>query len=196
MENTMKWFMVLVCAAVSLNAFAATNICTYDFNKQDASLSWIAFKTPKKVGVRAKFSDFKFEFTASRSLDDLLSSARISVNAKSVDSGDKARDVKIVSFFFQKMTNGTEIKGKVVQASGENVQVEFEMNGTKQKVDMLAKIDEKNSVMTLTGKIDVLKFGMESNLAAITKACYEKHEGVTWPDVELEFIAKIIKSCR
>ncbi len=196
MENTMKWLMMLFCVSASLNAVAASDICSFDFSKQDSTLSWTAFKTPKKVGVKAKFSEFNLSSTGSASIDDLIVSSRIKVNAKSVDSGDKARDVKIVSFFFQKMMGGTDITGKVLKVNAGKVQVEFLMNGKKQIVDMEAKVDEKLSTLALTGKIDVLNFGMQSNLAAITKACYEKHEGVTWPDVELEFIAKIIKSCK
>ncbi len=196
MENTMKWLMMLFCVSASLNAVAASDICSFDFSKQDSTLSWTAFKTPKKVGVKAKFSEFNLSSTGSRSIDDLIISSRIKVNAKSVESGDKARDVKIVSFFFQKMMGGTDITGKVLKVNAGKVQVEFLMNGKKQIVDMEAKVDEKLSTLALTGKLDVLNFGMQSNLAAITKACYEKHEGVTWPDVELEFIAKIIKSCK
>lgn len=192
----MKWLMMLFCVSASLNAVAASDICSFDFSKQDSTLSWTAFKTPKKVGVKAKFSEFNLSSTGSRSIDDLIISSRIKVNAKSVESGDKARDVKIVSFFFQKMMGGTDITGKVLKVNAGKVQVEFLMNGKKQIVDMEAKVDEKLSTLALTGKLDVLNFGMQSNLAAITKACYEKHEGVTWPDVELEFIAKIIKSCK
>jgi hypothetical protein len=61
---------------------------------------------------------------------------------------------------------------------------------------MVSKHDQKAGIVSLTGKLDVLEFGMKSNLDAITKACFEKHEGVTWPDVELEFIGKVSSSCK
>jgi hypothetical protein len=37
---------------------------------------------------------------------------------------------------------------------------------------------------------------MKDNLAALTKACFEKHEGVTWPNVDLELVAVIKQICK
>jgi polyisoprenoid-binding protein YceI len=175
---------------------AGTDICTFDFNKDGSTLSWTAFKTPKKVGVKAKFSEFTVKSKKSASIDDLLASATIEVNSQSVDSGDKGRDVKIMSFFFKKMLKGTKILGKVLKSSENKALVEFTMNGITKNIEMITKFDDAAATLTLSGKMDVLEFGMKDNLAAITKACYEKHEGVTWPDVELEFVTKLIKSCK
>jgi polyisoprenoid-binding protein YceI len=135
-------------------------------------------------------------YTQSASLDALLASALIEVNSQSVESGDKGRDVKIMTFFFKKMAKGTNIKGKVLKATADKAQVEFTMNGVTKVLDMKVAFDEKLSSLALTGKMDVLEFGLKESLSAITKACYAKHEGVTWPDVELEFIVPVIKSCK
>jgi hypothetical protein len=70
------------------------------------------------------------------------------------------------------------------------------MNGTTKTVAMSSKFDDATSKLTLKGAIDVLDFGMKDNLASLTKACMEKHEGVTWPNVDLELVAAIKKSCK
>lgn len=192
----MKTLLTFCLLAFNVSAMAAADICTFEFIKEGSTLSWTAFKTPKKVGVKAQFSDFSVKSKKSASIDDLLASATVEVNSQSVDSGDKGRNVKIMSFFFKKMLKGTKILGKVLKSSDSKAEVEFTMNGVSKIVLMLAKYDDAAGTLTLSGKMDVLEFGMKDNLAALTKACYEKHEGVTWPDVELEFVTKLNKSCK
>lgn len=192
----MKLYMFAAVMAFSASAFAGTQICTYELNKEGATLSWTAFKTPKKVGVKGKLTDFKVAAQKSATIDSLVASAMVDVNSQSVDTGDKARDAKIMTFFFKKMLKGTSITGKVLKVDQGKAQVEFTMNGVTKAVEMISKYDQKAGTLTLTGKMDVLEFGMKPNLEAITKACFEKHEGVTWPDVELEFIAKVTSSCK
>lgn len=192
----MKTLLALCLSLISLSTWAGKQLCTFDFKKDGSSLSWTAFKTPKKVGVKAQFKDYKLSSTQSASLDAALASASIEVNSQSVESGDKGRDVKIMTFFFKKMAKGTKINGKVLQAKADKAQVEFTMNGVTKVLDMKVAFDEKISTLSLTGKMDVLAFGLKESLSAITKACYEKHEGVTWPDVELEFMVPVIKTCK
>lgn len=192
----MKLCLIVAIMAFTVSALAGTQICTYELNQEGATLSWTAFKTPKKVGVKGKLTDFKVAAQKSATIDSLLASAMVDVNSQSVDTGDKPRDAKIMTFFFKKMLKGTSITGKVLKADQGKAQVEFTMNGATKTVDMASKYDKKAGTLTLTGKLDVLEFGMKSNLESLTKACFEKHEGVTWPDVELEFIAKVSSSCK
>ncbi len=192
----MKLFFSLAILGLTLSAFAKPQICTFDYNKTGSTLGWTAFKTPKKVGVGAKFSDFTIKAKTSNSVDDLLGTATFEVNSQMINSGDKARDVKIAQFFFKQMLNGTKITGKVTKVTKEVVEVEITMNGTTKVVALSKKIEESNSMVTLKGAMDVLEFGMKDNLAALTKACMEKHEGVTWPNVDLELVAALTKSCK
>lgn len=192
----MKTFLILVLGLASFSSLASKQLCTFDIDQEGATLNWTAFKTPKKVGVKAKFADFKVKAAQSASIDALLASASIDVNSQSVESGDKGRDAKIMTFFFKKMAKGTNIKGKVLKVNGAIAQVEFTMNGVSKVLDMKTSFDEKSSKLSLIGKMDVLEFGLKESLSAITKACYAKHEGVTWPDVDLEFIASVKKSCK
>ncbi len=192
----MKRIIFLAVLTLSFPALSAPAICVFDYAKDGSTLSWTAFKTPKKVGVTAKFSDFTIVAKNSKSIADLVSSATFDVNSQSVDSGDKLRDAKIQSFFFKKMAKGTKIIGKVVKATDTSADVEFTFNGVTKVVPMTVKFDEPTSKLTLKGSLDVLQFGMESNLAALTKACFEKHEGKTWADVDLELVASVKKSCK
>ena len=192
----MKSMFTLLVLTFSLSSFAAPAVCTYEYDANGTTLSWTAFKTPKKAPVKIKFTKFKITATKMPTLEQMFASATFEVNSQSVDSGDKARDAKIMQFFFKKMMGGNNIKGKVLKAEADKLEVEMTMNKVTKTVPMSMKFDETTSMATLTGKVDVLEFALKDNLAALTKACMEKHEGVTWPDVELELVAKIKKSCK
>lgn len=192
----MKKLLSLALLGLTVTAYAKPQICSFDYSKEGSTLGWTAFKTPKKVGVGVKFSDFTITAKSAKSMADLLSSATFTVNSQSVDSGDKARDIKIMQFFFKKMLKGTNITGKVLKVTDDLLDVELSMNGTTKTVPMTSKFDEATSKLTLKGAVDVLEFGMKDSLAALTKACMEKHEGVTWPNVDLELVATIQKSCK
>lgn len=192
----MKVYFSLALLGLTLSAFGKPQICTFDYNKEGSTLAWTAFKTPKKVGVSAKFSEFSITAKNSKSINDLLSSATFVVNSQAIDSGDKARDLKIAQFFFKKMLKGKKITGKVLSVTDTAASVEITMNGVTKNVSMTNVFDDATSKITLKGAIDVLEFGMKDNLATLTKACFEKHEGVTWPNVDLQLDAAITKSCK
>ena len=192
----MKILLSVAVLGLSFSAFAKPQICSFDYQKEGSTLGWTAFKTPKKVGVGAKFSDFTITAKNAKSTDDLLASATFEINSQSIDSGDKGRDMKIAQFFFKNMLKGTKISGKVLKVSNNVADVEMTMNGATKVISMTSKFDEASSKLIVKGALDVLEFGMKDNLAAITKACYEKHEGVTWPNVDLELSAAVKKSCK
>jgi polyisoprenoid-binding protein YceI len=192
----MKILLSVAVLGLTFSAFAKPQICSFDYQKEGSTLGWTAFKTPKKVGVGAKFSDFTINAKNAKSTDDLLASATFEINSQSIDSGDKGRDMKIAQFFFKNMLKGTKISGKVLKVSNNVADVEMTMNGATKVISMTSKFDEASSKLIVKGSLDVLEFGMKDNLASITKACYEKHEGVTWPNVDLELSAAVKKSCK
>ncbi|MFZ4714987.1 MAG: YceI family protein [Bacteriovoracaceae bacterium] len=192
----MKFTLLISALLLAASVQAAPAVCTFDYLAKGTTLTWKAFKTPKKVGVSAKFTKFKITAKKNPTLAELLSSASFSIEPSAIDTGDKARDMKIFQFFFKKMMKNKKITGKVISATDSEVSMELEMNGVKKVVPLTAKYDESVSLLTLNGSIDVLEFSMKENLEALTKACFEKHEGVTWPNVELELVAGITKSCK
>jgi polyisoprenoid-binding protein YceI len=94
------------------------------------------------------------------------------------------------------MLEGTKITGKVLKASESEVEVDMTFNGKTKKVKLFPTYEEKAMRLTLKGQINVLDFGMEKNLARLTKACFEKHEGKTWPEVDLNLAAHVMKDCK
>jgi hypothetical protein len=191
-----RHLILAICILVSSSAFSKTQVCQWKYYKQGSKLSWTAFKTPKKVGVGASFDDFTINAKPGTSLSDLLMGSTFVANSQSVNSGDKARDAKIQTFFFKKMLEGTKITGKVLKASESEIEVEMTFNGKTKKVKLIPSYEEKAMRLTLKGQINVLDFGMEKNLARLTKACFEKHEGKTWPEVDLNLAAHVMKDCK
>lgn len=185
--------LTTLCLLTSLSAFAHHE-CDYSATTKNKTLSWTAYKTPAKAGVKGKFTRFAINATKAKSFNELLKSANFSIDSTSVDTGDKARDAKIVQFFFKSMTVKSII-GKVLRIDNNKAQVEFTMNGKTAAIEMAVNYDEAKNNVVISGVVDVLNFAMEKNLAALTKACMEKHEGKTWSDVNVEISAEITKNC-
>ncbi len=192
----MKVLISALALTLSLSSFAATDVCSVSYQPEGSKLSWTAFKMPAKVGVNGQFTRFTVNSTKANNVDALLANATFNVDTASVSTNDKGRDTKIFQFFFKKMAKGTSITGKVVKVNASDVEVDFTLNGTTKKVTLTKKYDEAKNTVTLNGSINVLDFGMKSNLDSLTKACEVLHEGVTWPDVNIELVASVPKSCK
>ena len=192
----MKTLLAGLVLGLSVSAFAATDVCTLQYNQTGSTLGWTAFKTPKKVGVKGQFTNFSIKTEKSDNIDTFLKSMTVEVNTDSVSTNDKARDVKIFQFFFKSMNKGTKITGKVLKVDDIKAEVEFTLNGQTKMVVMGKQYDAAKNTLTLTGALNVLDFGMKENLSKLTKACAALHENVTWPDVNIELVASITKSCK
>lgn len=192
----MKKFLAIALVMGSVSAFAQNKNCSFEYVKDGSSVNWVAFKTPKKVGVKGSLSEFKINSKAATTAYGILEGATFEVNSQSVVTGDKARDAKIMTFFFKKMLNKAMITGKVLKVTDKTAEVELSMNGKTQVAVLNSTFDNAKNVLNLKGKIDVLNFDMKSNLETLTKACGALHEGVTWPDVEIELVAAVKKSCK
>lgn len=191
----MKVLITAMALGLSVSAFSATDICSVEYNSKASTLNWTAFKTPKKVGVKGSFTDFSVKTNKATTVDELLTGATFVVKTNSVSTNDKARDAKIFQFFFKTMKKDSTITGKVLKVAADKVETEFTLNGVTKPVSLTKKVDDKG-VVTLTGTLNVLDFGMEGNLGSLTKACNALHEGVTWPDVNVELVAATTKTCK
>ena len=192
----MKAMISILTLGLSLSSFAATDVCSVTYNQKDSILNWTAFKTPSKVGVKGQFTKFSITTEKATTVDELLMNAKFEVNTDSVSTNDKARDTKIFQFFFKSMKSGKTITGTVSGVKGDKVDTFFTLNGVTKPVTLTKKVDEAKKTITLKGTLNVLDFAMKSNLDTLTKACNALHEGVTWPDVEVEIIASYSKSCK
>jgi len=192
----MKAFFSALVLVSSMSAFAATDICSVTYNQKDSKLNWTAFKTPKKVGVNGQFTEFKITTEKATTVDELLTNAKFEVNTDFVSTNDKARDAKIFTFFFKTMKTGKTITGTVTGVKGDKVDTEFTFNGVTKPVTLSKKVDTAKKTITLSGTLNVLDFNMKGNLDVLTKACNALHEGVTWPDVNVEIIASYANTCK
>lgn len=192
----MKFLMSILVLSFSLSTMAATDICSVTYNAKDSTLNWTAFKTPKKVGVKAQFTKFSIKTEKATTADELLKGATFEIETDSVSTNDKGRDAKIFNFFFKTMKTGSKMTGKVTSVKKNKIKADFTFNGMTKAITLLKKVDTATNMIHLSGVVNVLDFGMESNLAALTKACNALHEGVTWPDVTIELNASMIKSCK
>jgi hypothetical protein len=170
--------------------------CNFGLNLSKTKISWTAFKTPKKVGVKAGFDTFTIttdKGANSSSIESLVQGASFEVNALSVNSKNPERDTKLKNLFFSKSATPLSISGKVVGMTKNELEVELELNGVKKKLMMNTTI--KDNLFTANGKIDVLDFSLNENLSKLNEACKVLHEGKTWSDVEITIESEFDKNC-
>lgn len=178
----MKHFLLMLSLLVSTKLYAAE--CMVD--KDSISVSWKAFKTPAKAGVKGSFKTMKHEGkTKGSSIDEIIKDASLTIetNKKSVHTKDKSRDGKIAKFFFSTMSGGEQIKASVKKLTKKRLTLAVTMNGQTVDVPMNYKIDGQK--LEADGVIDVFDFKMVKQLEGINKACKALHEGKTWNDVEI-----------
>ncbi len=143
------------------------------------SLQWTAFKTPLKLEVKGTFD--KIAYTPGK---NCLEGAEVIINKHSVDTNNPGRDKTLDSFFFSKLKG--DISAKIQSVGDKTLTVAITLNGVTKDVPF--SYEKKGSTITAKGVIDLFDFSSSEALHSINKACYAKHQGKTWNDVELRFI--------
>ena len=143
---------------------------------KSAEVQWAAFKTPQKVAVKGGFTKSVLD------AKDGLVGTKLTIDTKSVASGNAGRDVKLVKFYFD-LFSQPKIVGKIISNHDDKVVISISMNGVTKNITF--KSEEARSGTTLIGKIDMLDFGLSKALKSINQACFKLHKGKTWSDVEL-----------
>lgn len=160
--------------AVSLSAYEV----------QNSSVKFTAFKTYAKKGVSGVFDVVKITTHKNNSITGLLNNATATINTTSVNSGNKSRDVKLVSKFFD-VQNVKDIEAKIVKVDKKTLIVKITMNEKSLNIPMSYTVNK--NVIRANGTIDLADFGMIPSLKSINKACYALHQGKTWQDVDIAF---------
>ncbi len=142
------------------------------------SMQWTAFKTPLKLGVKGTFD--KIAFVKGK---NCLEGAEVIINKDSVNTKNPGRDKTLDTFFFGKLKG--DIKAKVVKVNDKTLDIAITLNGVTKTIPFT--YSEKNGIVTAKGVIDLFDFSGSKALRSINKACYDKHQGKTWNDVELTF---------
>lgn len=171
---------IFILALLGLTTSLFASACKVD----QTSLQWTAFKTPAKLGVKGSFDNIEFKSNPADSQLELLQSSSVQISTTDVNSNNKGRDTKLVNNFF--MVQGVKtINATVLKVNDNSADVEITMNNISKTITMnLLTTDDS---IKLQGEIDLADFKMLPSLDAITKACYELHQGKTWQDVALEF---------
>ena len=175
--------------------------CTFSYNNESTEVYWTAYKHTAKNPVGGQFDKFETvaEKATAESAIDLLSALSMTIDASTINSGDTARDKKLLAFFFDVMTNTETISGKVKSITETGGILSMTMNEVEQDVDFKYKVGDDNKV-ELKAIIDVLQFQGESALESLGKACEAKHTGgdgevKLWSEVSIYITTELVKNC-
>ncbi|MAZ47236.1 MAG: hypothetical protein CME65_01655 [Halobacteriovoraceae bacterium] len=188
----MKSCLFLVLFLIWTVAFAEN--CTYKMSAKDVNVSWVAFKTPLKIGVGGKFTKLGVKDRTAASFSELIQGIKFNIDTASTETGNKDRDKKIIKYFFENMDKSADISGTTLGYEKKVLKVRFNMN--KYTRDVPLRVTKTDSSFEAIGVIDVFDFGLNKSLAGINKACEKLHEGKTWSDVEVKLEAKYSKTCK
>ena len=165
-------------------------VTAFGYEATGVDVEFEAFKTPLKIGVKGGFDKIALHSKEADTLKDMLLGTAVTIDTASVDSKNPGRDKKLVHNFFE-VQGVKSIQAKIVKVDTKVLTVAITMNG--KTLDIPMKYEEEDREIEAEGVIDLADFGMLPSLKAINKACYEKHQGKTWQDVELEFEIKYKK---
>ena len=155
---------------------------------QNINIEWTAFKTPMKVGVSGKLTQFKLHgLMKGPSLQKIAPHLSIEISTEKVYTKNPSRDKKIVQFFFKPMKK-RKITAKIVKLTPKKIILSIEMNGVLKKVPMTYSF--QHNKFEAKGVIDILDFNASESLQKINRACFARHEGKTWSDVDIKLTAK------
>jgi len=162
--------------------FLAASLSAYEI--QNTTVKFTAFKTYAKKGVSGVFDTIKLHDKKADSVAKLLANAAVSIDTSSVNSGNKGRDAKLVSKFFN-VQNVKTIQAKLSDVTKSSLVATITMHGKTLDIPMSYSV--KNGVVHAKGTIDLADFNMIPSLKSLNKACYALHKGKTWQDVDIYF---------
>ena len=177
-----KSFVIVFVALFSTTLFAR-------FEVSNVALQWSAFKTPKKIAVKGTFKDMKLESHSTQSLNSSLIGTSLTIDTRSVSSGNEGRDIKLVHSYFDLFSNPT-IKATIVKVTPKSIVMALQMNDKRANIIMDYHFINETT-MQLEGSMDMLKFALGDALKSINEACFDLHKGKTWADVTLKVIFNI-----
>lgn len=192
----MKFYSLLLLSTLITDIpSAAAAACKYFYNNETSKVSWVAFKTPKKLGVNVVFDKIIINPNKKSALkiEDLVIGSTFLIDTTTVNSKNPERDDKLKNFFFISKGKPVTIEGKVLSLKENILEVELKINETKKIILMKTSIVGKT--FSAMGSIDVIDFALSKNLGLIHEACKDLHEGKTWSDVEIKIESIFDQKC-
>jgi hypothetical protein len=163
---------------------------------KDINVSWKAYKTLGKIEVGGKFTAVTYVPASleGKNFKELFVGSKVTIDTKGIDTGNADRDIKLVQFFFNKMSQG-KIEGEIQSIKADPytkgqprtgvIKVMITMNGKSLPIPMRYRYKKEH--FEAEGAIDLGDFMALDALASINKSCYELHQGKTWRDVAIGF---------
>lgn len=162
------------------------------------SVNWTAFKTPTKIGVSGTFEKPNLESKKSKA-DCFLSTlptSTVHIDTATIKTDNEQRDAAIVTSLFKNMVKGKYIDAiiKRIDIERKELSVEITMNDKTRTIYM--PFTSVENTFSAKGKIDLLNFSASDALNALNEACFEKHKGKTWSEVEISFVMIMNRTCK
>lgn len=169
------------------------NGCLIVVKKEDISMSWVAFKTPDKVGVTGTFTDLGIsdEFRGT-GVSNLFNSISFNIDTETTELGSALKNTNVIETFFRLMSDAY-ISGSFEGVSDEKVNLKVNMNNIEKVIPM--KLTYTKDSINGSAIMDVFDFSLQSSLNGVNERCYDYHAGKTWNDVELHFSMKYTLEC-
>jgi len=189
----MKKIVVFIAVCI-----LGTSVLADECELESFSVNWTAFKTPTKIGVSGTFEKPNLE--SRKSKDDCFLStlpmSTVHIDTSSVKTDNAERDATIVKAFFKSMVEGEYIDAiiKRIDMERKELSVEITMNDTTQTIFM--PFTSEGKTFSAKGKIDLLNFSASEALSTLNEACFEKHKGKTWSEVEISFVMVMKTVCK
>ncbi len=186
----------LFLTLISQSAFAKK--CLYTLKPDSTEVKWTGYKFTEKAGATGTFKEVKVNTRSNaKSVQALVKSVQVDIDALKFDSGDPARDINLTKGFFNLFKN-SKIKGRVISYKEDKMLVRMTMNGVSRSVPFQVRVDGLK--YTAKAEIDILDFKLNSALAALNQLCKDLHVGPdgvlkTWSTVDLSLSSEIVEDC-
>lgn len=172
----------------------------HDYTLGEVMVKWTAFKHASKAQVGGKFNSDSIEtsgFNGGTNLIDAIVGTSFKIPTSTTSTGDKTRDYKIVTSFFNTMANTKYITGTISNMDKNGTgNVLLKMNELEIEKNFNWELDKNNFEFYLKTSINVFDWGAQAALDALNEVCLEQHTGPDginklWPDVDITVIAAL-----
>ncbi len=169
---------------------------TLAYNNDSTKVSWVAYKTTEKKGVKGQFTDFEIAgVKEGETAKEVFSEASFIIQTNSVKTGNEVRDVRIVEKFFNIFVNTATITGKVKSLDETSGVLEISLNEKTNNVPVT--VVSNGNEFSLEGVIDLNLFNGQLATDSLNVACGNEHKGADgitklWPDVKIK-VSTVLK---
>ena len=143
----------------------------HDFTLGEVMVKWTAFKHASKAQVGGKFDSDSIEtsgFKGGTNLIDAVMGTSFKIPTSTTSTGDKTRDYKIVTSFFNTMANTKHITGTIssIDKNGTG-NVLLKMNELEIEKNFNWELDQKTFEFYLKTSINVFDWGAQAALSCL-----------------------------